>query len=103
MPGKGLTAKGNELIGILQDMLEAKGDGTSVTVEEIVKYTQENTDAPLSVASVRGRMSRLINDGYITSKAAEVDEEGKKRKFISLTPEGWEVDVAAFSTEEEVE
>ena len=78
-----ITEKGNNLIKVLQGMLEERGDGASVTVEEI------SEDSGLSVPSVRGTMSKLVKEGYIVSEAVETPE-GKKRKRISLTDLGWE-------------
>jgi DNA-binding MarR family transcriptional regulator len=83
-----LTEKGNNLVKVLQGILEAKGDNSTVSVEEIAD------ESGLSVASVRGTMSKLVKDGYIVSEPVEVD--GKKRKRISLTDLGWEVDPDAY-------
>jgi DNA-binding MarR family transcriptional regulator len=83
-----LTEKGNNLIKVLQGMLEARGDNSSVSVEEIAE------ESGLSVASVRGTMSKLVKEEYIVSEPVEI--EGKKRKRISLTNEGWEVDPEAY-------
>jgi len=85
-----LTPKGNELLGVIQKVLESKGDDSQVTVEEIAEF------GDMSIPSVRGRMNKLVKDGYITSKAVEV-EEGKKRKHITLTSLGWEVDTDAYT------
>lgn len=83
-----LTEKGNNLIKILQGMLEERGDDSTVSVEEIAE------EGGLSVASVRGTMSKLVKEGYIVSNPVEV--EGKKRKRIHLTDVGWEVDPDAY-------
>lgn len=85
-----LTAKGNNLLGIVQKMLEGKDeDNATVTVEEIAEY------GDLSVASVRGTMGKLVKEGFMESVAVET-EDGKKRKRISLTDLGWETDTAAY-------
>jgi len=84
----GLKEKSNKLIKVLQGMLEERGDHSSVSVEEIAE------EGGLSVASVRGTMSKLVKEGYIVSEPVEV--EGKKRKRISLTDTGWEVDPDAY-------
>jgi DNA-binding PadR family transcriptional regulator len=84
-----LTPKGNELLSILQKLLEEKGDNSHATVEEIAEY------GDMSVASVRGRMSKLNKEGFIVSKSVETDD-GKKRKQITLTDDGWEVDTANY-------
>ena len=89
----GLTAKGNNLIKELQQMFEGREDHATVSVEEIAEETG------LSVPSIRGTMSKLVKEGYIESKAVEV--EGKKRKRISLTDLGWEVDPDAYEAPEE--
>ena len=83
-----LTEKGNNLIKILQGMLEERGDESTVSVEEIAE------EGGLSVASVRGTMSKLVKENYIVSNPVEI--EGKKRKRISLTDVGWEVDPDAY-------
>jgi len=88
-----LTQKGNELLGILQKMLEEKGADASVSVEEISEFSDK------TIASIRGTMGKLAKEGFIVSEAVEV-EEGKKRKRISLTDTGWEVDTANYSPAE---
>lgn len=88
-----LTEKGNNLIKVLQGMLEARGDDSTVTVEEIAE------DSGLSVPSVRGTMGKLQKEGFITSTPVET-ADGKKRKRISLTDTGWEVDPDAWQPAE---
>jgi len=83
-----VTEKGNNLIRVLQQMLDERGDNSTVSVEEIAE------EAGLSVASVRGTMGKLVKEGYVASDPVEV--EGKKRKRISLTDLGWEHDAAAY-------
>jgi DNA-binding MarR family transcriptional regulator len=85
-----LTEKGNELLGILQKLLEQKGDHSDASVEEIAEF------GGMSVHSVRGRLSKLQKEGYLTSNPVE-NEEGKKRKRIALTEQGWEVDVENYT------
>lgn len=84
----GVTEKGNNLVKVLQQMLDEKGDNSTVSVEEIADTSG------LSVASVRGTMGKLVKDGYVASEPVEI--EGKKRKRISLTDLGWEHDAAAY-------
>jgi len=78
-----LTEKGANLLQAIQGCLEAKGEGSSASVEEIAEF------GDLTVPSVRGTMGKLQKEGYIESEAVEV-EEGKKRKRITLTDMGWE-------------
>lgn len=87
-----MTAKGNNLVGILQRLLEEKGDNSTISVEEI------SEESGLSVASIRGTMGKLVKEGYILSESVEID--GKKRKRISLTDTGWEHDTEAYQVEE---
>lgn len=84
----GVTEKGNNLIKVLQKLLDEKGDNSTVNVEEIAEASG------LSVASVRGTMGKLVKDGYVASDPVEI--EGKKRKRISLTDEGWEHDAENY-------
>ncbi len=85
-----LTEKGNELLGVIQGLLEQKGDDSTATVEEIAEH------GDMTVPSVRGRMSKLSKEGYIVSSPVETPD-GKKRKQISLTDTGWEVDTNAYT------
>ncbi len=87
-----VTTKGNALLGVIQGMLETRGEGSTVTVEDI------SNDSDLSVASVRGTMSKLVKEGYLLSEAVE-NADGKKRKQISLTDSGWDHDVANYKVE----
>jgi DNA-binding PadR family transcriptional regulator len=80
-----LTEKGNELLGVIQKLLEEKGDNSQATVEEIADF------GGMSVPSVRGRMSKLVKEGFIVSEPYDT-EDGKKRKRIQLTDLGWEQD-----------
>jgi len=80
-----LTEKGNELLGVIQKLLEEKGDDSTASVEEIAEYGN------MSVPSVRGRMSKLVKENFIVSQAYDT-EDGKKRKRIQLTDLGWEQD-----------
>ncbi len=47
-----LTEKGLKLLGTVQRMLEAKGDNSTVSVEEIAE------EMDTSIASVRGTMGK---------------------------------------------
>lgn len=84
-----VTEKGNNLIKVLQQLLEEKGDNSTASVEEIAEVSG------LTVASVRGTMGKLVKEGYLASDPVEI--EGKKRKRISLTDEGWEHDPDAYT------
>ncbi len=85
-----LTEKGNELLGVIQSLLEQNGDNSTASVEEIAEHGE------MSVASVRGRMSKLAKEGYIISEPVETPD-GKKRKRITLTDTGWEVDTKNYT------
>ena len=85
-----LTEKGNELLGIIQSLLEEKGDNSSASVEEIAEHGN------MTVASVRGRMSKLSKEGFLVSEPFETSD-GKKRKRIKLTDLGWEVDTKNYT------
>ncbi len=83
-----VTSKGNNLIKVLQQMLDERGDNSTVNVDEI------SEESGLTVPSVRGTLSKLIKDGYVSSEAVEI--EGKKKKRISLTDIGWEHDAEGY-------
>lgn len=75
-------------------MLEAKGDNSTVSVEEIAE------EMDVSIASVRGTMGKVTKEGFMTSEAVEI-EEGKKRKRIALTDLGWETDVDNYGGDDD--
>ncbi len=83
-----ITEKGNELLKSVQKLLDEKGDNSTISMEELVDASG------LSLASVRGRMGKLIKEGYMISDPVEID--GKKKKRISLSDLGWEHDCDAW-------
>lgn len=83
-----LTPKGLNLLTIIKEMLEEKGDASSVSMDEIAEHSG------LTIPSIRGTMSKLKKDGYIYTEDVPVGEEGKSRKHIAMTDLGWEADLS---------